>query len=152
MAAVYRLGFWRRLANLIVRGLLAVGLGPRFTYMLVVRGRTSGRLYSTPVTLVQEGGERWLVAPYGDVAWVKNARAARRVTLRRGGRSEDVQLAELGAAESASVLKHYVTRIPIVRPYFDATPDSDLAVFAAEAPRHPVFRLVSVSLPGRGTG
>jgi F420H(2)-dependent quinone reductase len=149
MAAVYRLGFWRRLANFIVRGLLAVGLGPRFTCMLVVRGRTSGRLYSTPV---QEGSERWLVAPYGDVAWVKNARAARRVTLRRGGRSEDVQLAELGPAESASVLKHYVTRIPITRPYFDVTPDSDLAAFAAEAPRHPVFRLVSLSPPGRGTG
>ena len=50
------------------------------------------------------------------------------------------------------VLKHYVTRIPITRPYFDATPASDIATFAAEAPRHPVFRILSLSPPGRGPG
>ena len=40
-------------------------------------------MYSTPVTLVEERGLRWLVAPYGEVAWVRNARVAREFTLRR---------------------------------------------------------------------
>lgn len=46
------------------------------TGILTVCGRRSGRRYSTPVQLVLGGGERWLVAPYGEREWVKNARAA----------------------------------------------------------------------------
>ena len=40
------------------------------------------------------------------------------------------------------MLKLYVTRVPITRPYFDARPEADLAAFRAEAPRHPVFAIV----------
>ncbi len=142
MAVTYRLGIARRLVNHLVRLLLHLGLGPRSTYLLTARGRRSGKLYSTPVTLVENGGERWLVAPYGEVAWVRNARAAGQVTLSRGGKSETVRIVELGAPESAPVLKRYVARVPITRPFFDVTPESDLDAFAIEAPRHPVFRIV----------
>jgi hypothetical protein len=55
-----------------------------------VEGRTSGRHFSTPVTLVVDGEERWLVAPYGERNWVKNARAAGSVELSRAGKSEKV--------------------------------------------------------------
>jgi len=82
------------------------------------------------------------VAPYGAVGWVRNARAAGRVTLSRGSRSEVVRVAELGPEESAPVLKRYVTEVPITRPFFDVTPDSPLDAFRAEAPRHPVFRIL----------
>jgi deazaflavin-dependent oxidoreductase (nitroreductase family) len=142
MARTYRLGPWRRAVNVLVRTLLVIGLGPPRTYLLTVRGRRSGRLYSTPVTLVEKKGLRWLVAPYGEVAWVGNARAAGEVTLRRGRRVETVVIFELPPEEAAPVLKWYVTQVPITRPYFDVTPASDLAAFAAEAPRHPVFRIV----------
>ena len=84
MAAQYRRGLARRAGNAVVRALLAFGLGPRSTYLLTVTGRRSGTLRSTPVTLVEEGGRRWLVSPYGDVAWVRNLRAAGRATLSRG--------------------------------------------------------------------
>ena len=141
MAATYRLGVTRRLVNVLVTALLRAGLGPPRTYLLGVRGRKSGRLLTTPVTLVEEGGRRWLVAPYGEVGWVKNARAAGRVTLRRGRRAETRRIVELGPEEAAPVLKRYVTGNPITRPFFDARPSSDLATFRAEAPRHPVFRL-----------
>ena len=141
MAATYRLGAARRAVNVLVRALLSAGLGPPRTYLLGVRGRKSGRLFTTPVTLVEEGGLRWLVAPYGEVGWVKNARAAGQVTLRRGRRAETRRIVELGPEEAAPVLKRYVTTVPITRPFFDATPSSDLAAFRAEAPRHPVFRL-----------
>jgi deazaflavin-dependent oxidoreductase (nitroreductase family) len=122
MTLRYRLGLWRRILNHLVRALLRVGLGRRHTYLLTVRGRRSGRLYSTLVTLVEEDGRRWLVAPYGEVSWVRNARAAGQVTLSRGRHSETVAIVELGPAESAPVLKRYVTEVPITRLFFDAGP------------------------------
>ena len=95
----------------------------------------------TPVTLVQEAAERWLMAPYGEVGWVRNARAAERLTLTRGRRFENVRILELSAEDAAPVLKKYLTQVPVVRPFFDVTPKSNLRDFAAEASRHPVFRI-----------
>jgi hypothetical protein len=74
-----------------------------------VPGRKSGRTYSTPVILI-ENGQRWLVAPYGEVSWVRNARAAGQVTLSRGRRREEIKISEVG-------------------PPFDASPDSPLEAF-----------------------
>lgn len=141
MARAYRLGFWRSLINGLIRALLGLGVSPPHTYLLRVRGRKSGQLYSTPVTLVEDNGKRWLVAPYGEVGWVKNARAAGEVSLSRGRKSETVKLAELAPEEAAAVLKRYLIRVPIVRPFFDVTPRSNLREFVAEASRHPVFRI-----------
>jgi deazaflavin-dependent oxidoreductase (nitroreductase family) len=143
MAAIYRLTASRRAANRVVRLLLKLGLMPGPTYLLTVPGRRTGRPLSTPVTLVEEGDDRWLVAPYGDVAWVRSARAAGQITLTRGRRTETVPIRELNPGDAAPVLQRYVTRVPITRPYFDVTPASPLATFEAEAPRHPVFHLGS---------
>ena len=143
MAATYRLGLGRRATNRLVRLLLRLGLTPGPTYLLTVPGRRTGRPISTPVTLVEEGDSRWLVAPYGDVGWVRNARAAGRVTLSRGGRAETLPIRELSSAEAAPVLQRYVARVPITRPYFDAGPNSPITAFESEAPRHPVFHLGS---------
>jgi hypothetical protein len=57
-------------------------------------------------------------------------------------RSETVRIVELGPKESAPVLRQYVTRVAITRPFFDVTPKSSLEAFEAEAPRHPVFRIL----------
>ena len=141
MARTYRLGFWRRVINRLIRGLLRLGVPVPDTYLLSVRGRKSGRMYSTPVTLVEDNGARWLVAPYGDVSWVKNARASGEVTLRRGRRTETVKLVELAPEEAAPILKRYLIRIPVVRPFFDVTPHSNDQDFVGEASRHPVFRI-----------
>ncbi len=141
MAKTYKLTPLRRLANWLMKALLHVGWKPNTTYLLTVRGRRSGKLYTTPVTLIEEDGQRWLVAPYGEVNWVRNARAAGEVTLSRGRRSETVPVVELGPEASAPILKKYVARAPITRPYFDATPDAPIEAFMAEAAWHPVFRV-----------
>ena len=141
MASRYRLGPGRRAVNRLVRLLLRLGLMPGPTYLLTVRGRRTGRPLSTPVTLVEEGGTRWLVAPYGDVGWVRNARAAGGVTLSRGRRSETLPIRELAPGDAAPVLQRYLARVPITRPYFDATPASPLTALLEEASRHPVFLL-----------
>lgn len=146
MAAAYQLSLWRRLLNALVRALLSVGLGPANTYLLTVQGRRTGKPYSTPVTLVEESGERWIVAPYGEVNWVRNSRSAGRVTLSRGLRSETVNIIELRPYDAAPVLKKYIARVPITRPFFDASPDSDLDAFRAEASKHPVFLLPARSI------
>ncbi len=142
MAQTYKLTFGRRLVNSFIMALVRLGVKLDGIYLLSVAGRRSGKILTTPVTLVEEGGQRWLVAPYGEVNWVRNARAAGRVTLSRGRHSETVTIVELGPEESAPVLKEYLKHVPTVRPYFDATPDSPLEAFVAEAARHPVFRIV----------
>jgi len=130
-----------RFFNGLMKGLVRLGIGPKNTWVLSVPGRKTGKLRSTPVTLVEEGGQRWLVAPYGPVDWVKNARAAGKVGLRRGKHSEIVPVRELGPEEAAPVLKLYVERVPHPRPYFDNGPDAPAEAFIAEAHRHPVFLL-----------
>ena len=142
MAKSYRLTPLRRLANILMRLLLRLGLAPRTTVLLTVPGRRSGMPRSTPVTLVEKDGQRWLVAPHGPVGWVRNARAAGQVELSRGRRSEMVRVKELAPEAAAPILKAYLERVPITRPYFDAAPDAPLATFAAEASKHPVFQVI----------
>ncbi|MQA85511.1 MAG: nitroreductase family deazaflavin-dependent oxidoreductase [Streptosporangiales bacterium] len=146
MARTYRLGVLRRAANVFMRAFVRLGLGPRSTHLLTVVGRKSGVPRTTPVDLVEEGGRRWLVAPYGAVGWVHNVRAAGKVTLRRGRRVETVGVVEVGATESAPILRRYLTKVAIVRPFFDVEPDSPDEDFVAEASRHPVFRITEAAV------
>jgi deazaflavin-dependent oxidoreductase (nitroreductase family) len=147
MAASYRLGRTRRLINAVVSPLVRCGLAGRNTYLLTVVGRRSGRRYSTPVRLVVDGEQRWLVAPYGERNWVKNARAAGWVELQRAGKRERVDVAEVGTSEAGPVLQKYVRSNRVTRPFFEARADDPLEAFIAEAPRHPVFRLGSTPEP-----
>ena len=149
MATSYRLSLGRRLLNALVRAAVWAGLAPARFALLTVPGRRSGRPRSTPVIVLQRGGDRWLVAPYGERAWVKNARAAGQVALSRGRRRLTVPLEEVGAEEAGPVLKDYLAQTPITRSFFDVAPDAPLAEFVREAPRHPVFRLGS---PAKGSG
>ena len=111
--------------------------------MLTVKGRRSGRLHSTPVSVMAIEGQRWLVAPYEPKDWVKNARVSGQVTLQRGPRTEVVAVQEeCDPALCAPVLKVYLGKEPINRRFFDAKPGSPLEEFADEAHRHPVFRVL----------
>ena len=141
VARTYRLGPARRFVNFVVSPLTRVGLAGRHAYLLTVRGRKTGRRYSTPVVLV-ENGERWLVSPYGDVNWVRNARAAGEVEISRAGRTETLRIEEVAPEQAAPVLKQYLEGAAVVRPFFDVKPGSPLTEFVTEAPRHPVFRLI----------
>jgi deazaflavin-dependent oxidoreductase (nitroreductase family) len=138
------------LINAVVIPLVRFGLAGRTTYLLTVVGHKSGRRYSTPVRLVVDGEQRWLVAPGGERNWVKNARAAGWVELQRAGESEKVRVAELGPVEAGPVLRRYVRTYRLTRTFFEAKADAPLERYVAEAPRHPVFRLSSTPEPRRG--
>ena len=141
MAATFEQTRLRRLGNSLIGSLARLGLAGRRTHVLTVPGRKTGRARSTPVQLLFLDAERWLVAPYGEGDWVKNARAAGAVELTRARKTERVRVDEVGREEAAPVLREYLRHTPIVKPYFDATTDSPLEAFAAEATRHPVFRV-----------
>ena len=99
--------------------------------------------------LVEQDGQRWLVAPYGVGQWVRNLRAAGTATLTRGRRSEVISVTELEAREAAPVLKQYLLKATAARPYFDVVKDAPLEAFEGEAPRHPVFQITTVEEPSR---
>jgi deazaflavin-dependent oxidoreductase (nitroreductase family) len=141
VAATYRKTALRRLGNVLITPLARLGLAGKRTHILTVRGRRTGRRYSTPVQLVFDDRGRWLVAPYGEREWVKNARAAGEVELARAGRTMRYRVEEVSPDEAAPVLREYLRTTPIVKAYFEAEPEAPLDAFAAEADRHPVFRL-----------
>jgi len=132
-----------RVGDAIFSVLARAGVGP--VHLLTTRGRKTGRPRTTPVILVVQGQQRWLVAPYGAVPWVLNARAARRVRLRRGRDRRDYTLRQLPPAEAGPVLQRYVRVASATWPYFQANKDSPVADFIAEADRHPVFELTPIS-------
>jgi deazaflavin-dependent oxidoreductase (nitroreductase family) len=128
------------MGNSVMKAMALWGLVPH-TYVMTTKGRRTGQLRSTPVTLVEDDDNKWLVAPYGPVPWVLNARAAGKVTLSRRGRTDMYAIKELPAAEAGPVLKSYLAIATATKPYFDATKDSPVDDFVAEANGHPVFAL-----------
>lgn len=137
----YRRSLWRRAVNALVRPLARHGLAGARTHVLTVPGRKSGKLWSTPVSIVRLGDERFLVAPYGGRNWVRNARAAGWVELRRGRRREALAVEELEPGAAVSVLREYYRRGRVTRPFFGVSLDDTHESWLREAPRHPVFRL-----------
>jgi deazaflavin-dependent oxidoreductase (nitroreductase family) len=141
VAKKYRYDAVRRIADRIYAWLIRLDLAPKGFFLLTVIGRKSKLPHTKPVAIVENGKNRWLVAPYGQVAWVLNARAAGEVSLSRGGRSETLSIDEVPLEEAAKVLKEYIQRYTITRPYFDPRPQSPVDDFLKEAGWRPVFRL-----------
>lgn len=128
-----------------LKGLLRIGIPMGPLVLLTVRGRKSGKEYTTPVALVKQNGTRWLVAAFGEVNWVRNIRAANEAQLIHGGRTETVSVVELGRSDAAPILKKFLHDfhiVPFIAPYFEATPKSSLADFEREASSHPVFQIL----------
>ena len=130
------------LFNRLMGKLVAIGLGPGYMRVLDVRGRKSGRVLSTPVNLLELDGAQYLVAPRGNTHWVRNARAAGRVRLRRGRSSFNYRVEEISTQESPDVLKAYLSEyVREVQRCFSVQDGADREAFLAVAPEHPVFRL-----------
>ena len=59
--------FVDRLNDAVITTLLRAGAKLGTASLLTVRGRKSGQPHTVPVLLVEQDGERFLVAPYGVV-------------------------------------------------------------------------------------
>ena len=125
-------------------GLVLAGLVPH-CYLLSTRGRVSGLRRRNPIILLEQDGRHWLVAPYGPVGWVLNARADGCVTLRRRARAWQYAVREVGPAEAGVVLQCYLGVARAARPYFWAHMGGPVGDFVAEAHLHPVFELTALN-------
>ena len=145
--ATYKVGRAEKIANLAAKLMVRAGMGPGRIHLLTVVGRKTGRSFTTPVTILESEAGRWLVAPYGTVAWVKNARASGRVTLSRRGYRQTLAVREVEPATAAPILKAYLAIEPITRSAFGLSADAPLEEWQAIAPKHPVFRLEPLPTP-----
>src|SRR5258708_21379334 len=126
--------------NVFMRTLLAFGISLNGTTLITVPGRKSGRPHSTPITMVEFEGQRYVQSPFGSVNWVRNLRAAGTATLSWGRRHEVVRVTELSPDQAAPVIRSMLPRAPkVIRDYFDVTPESSLEEIIRDAPNHPVF-------------
>ncbi|MBO0912087.1 MAG: hypothetical protein J2P13_09855 [Acidobacteria bacterium] len=129
-------------------GLLAgFGIAPPFIYLLEVRGRKSGKLYSTAVNLLELNRKQLLVAPRGRTQRALNAEAAGEVTLKRGVR-RNFRLRALTGEEKPEALKTCLThyRRAVAR-FFPIKPEAPLEEFRKISGGYPVFELRT----GQGT-
>jgi len=122
--------------------LVGLGLGLRHNYLLQVRGRTTGRIFSMPVNVLELNGKRWLVAGRGRTQWVRNAEVAGEVILRKGWRRQRVRIRPVPDSEKPEILSAYLDRFKLtVQRYFPLRAGSPPAEFAQIAGRYPVFEL-----------
>ena len=135
--------FTRRVFNPFVAWLARRGISIRGSRQLAVRGRTSGEWRTTPVNPMAFEGERYLVAPRGNVQWVRNIRVSGGGELRLGRTTESFTITELPDDVKAPLLREYVRRWKAEVGQFFETIDANSTdeELLAIAPGFPVFRI-----------
>ena len=132
-----------RFFNRVFGLLVGLGLGLQHNYLLQVRGRKSGKVYSTPIDLLELDGKRFLVAPRGRTQWVRNAKAAGEVTLKKGRTRQHYRIRPIPDAGKPELLKAYLDRFKTtVQRYFPVPAGSPPESFAQLAANYPVFELL----------
>jgi deazaflavin-dependent oxidoreductase (nitroreductase family) len=130
-----------RILNRAFGTVVGLGLGLAHNYLLQVQGRKSGRLYSTPVDLLESGGKLYLVCPRGRAQWVRNVEARGRVILKKR-RSRAFDVVTVPDEQKAAILKEYLDRFATtVQRYFPVAAGSPVEAFAPYLDRYPVFEL-----------
>lgn len=85
--------------NTIASFLMAIGVPMGLNGLITIQGRKSGLPRTTPVAIIELNGRRWVWAPWGDVQWVQNLRAAGRATITVRRRKEEVLATELNQTQ-----------------------------------------------------
>ncbi|MGB8916208.1 MAG: nitroreductase family deazaflavin-dependent oxidoreductase [Candidatus Sulfotelmatobacter sp.] len=133
-----------KIFNRVFGFVVGMGLGFSYNYLLQVRGRKSGKLYATPINLLEIHGKRFLVAPRGRTQWVRNAEAAGEVTLKKGSSSQRYRLRPVAETEKPEILKAYLDNFKSeVQRYFPVAAGSPVESFVELAGSYPVFELLA---------
>ncbi len=115
-------------------------LASRGTDRLTVRGRRTGAERTIPLHVLEVDGDRYLVAPRGEVEWVQNIRAAGEGVLHRKGRAPE----RIGVEEITD------ERRPRLIDLYKERWGREVVDFWSRLPRpeqHPVFRVVAPPEP-----
>lgn len=132
-----------RVFNRVFGFAVGLGLGFSHNYLLQVRGRKSGKIYSTPIDLLERNGKRYLVAPRGRTQWVRNAEAAGEVTLKKGSKRQSLRLRALSDQEKPEILKAYLDQFKReVQTYFPIPAGSPVEAFRELVQSYPAFELI----------
>jgi len=135
---------FERVFNRTFAMLVGLGLGFSSNYLLQVRGRKSGKIFSTPIDLLERDGKRFLVAPRGRTQWVRNAEAAGEVTLKKGSKRQQYRLRALSDQEKPDILKAYLDDFKReVQRYFPVPAGSPAEAFRELVQSYPAFELIS---------
>src|SRR6202140_910531 len=116
--------------------MLRRGLRIGSQYLPAVRGRKSGEVRSTPISIATIDGSRYLVAAFSEAAWVQNVRQPGGGTPGRGGNAELGRLIELPVEERGPVLRGFLQQVRGGVRFFGS---ADPEVIVAAADRYPVF-------------
>jgi deazaflavin-dependent oxidoreductase (nitroreductase family) len=132
-----------KIFNRVFGFLVGIGLPFPHKYLLLVRGRKSGKVYATPINLLEWKGKRYLVAPRGRTHWVRNAEAAGEVTLKKGSVRLRFHLRPVAETEKPEILKFYLDNFKSeVQRYFPVAAGSPVESFVEVAGSYPVFELL----------
>ncbi len=121
----------------LVGNRMSVLFRPSLVLKLSVRGRRSGRWHTTPVAVLDHGGERYLISYRGASDWARNLEASHTARLARRGDVEEIEVADVPVAERGELLDAYRDRygkMPTVGSVLDALPDPA---------DHPTFRITA---------
>jgi deazaflavin-dependent oxidoreductase (nitroreductase family) len=133
-----------RVFNRVFGFAVGLGLGFSHNYLLQVRGRKSGKIYSTPIDLLERNGRRYLVAPRGRTQWVRNAETAGEVTLKKGSKRQSLRLRALSDQEKPEILKAYLDQFKSeVQRYFPLPAGSSVEAFRELVQSYPAFELIA---------
>src|SRR4030088_1765537 len=140
MAKQYQHSLMFVAGNAFMRSMLALGISLNGSTLITVPGRKTGRPHSTPITMVEFQGQRYVQSPFGSVNWVRNLRAAGKDTLSWGRRRETIVVTELTPEQRAAVIRSILPRAPmVIRYYFDVTPESSVEDIIQDAPGLPMY-------------
>jgi len=102
-----------RLFSPILEFLLRAGVPLGYNGLITIRGRTSGLPRTTPVAIIAVSGRRYVWAPWGEVHWVRNLRAAGHATIDMRRRTEEVTATELDATQRVEFFRDVL--LPLAR-------------------------------------
>lgn len=136
---------WVAVFTPLVRLLLRSGMPLGVNGLITIRGRKTGLPRTNPVAIIEVGGRRWIWAPWGDVHWVRNLRAAGHATITRRRCTEEVRATELNAEERIGFFRDdlggLARSIPFGTWFIRAVDGVDLDDPVAAARGRPVFEL-----------
>ena len=137
-----KLNLFERILNRAFGFLVGLGIGLDHNYLVEVSGRRTGRVYSTPIDLLEFKESRFLIAPRGRTEWVRNAESAGEVVLKRGSVRQKYVIRIVSTREKPEILKAYLDRFKLtVQRYFPVTAGADVSTFVQIADHYPVFEL-----------
>ena len=138
-----RPSFLDRMVNRLFGFMVKLGFGLSHNFLLEVRGRKSGQIYSTPVNLLDYKNRKYLVAPRGNTQWVRNVIASQKATLVKGRIRKNIRLQPIADQAKAEILKAYLDTYKLtVQRYFPIPAGSPLKEFEPLAGRYPVFEIM----------